>query len=130
MTTQQQKVFNDGVQNRELNQYWYSEATIQALCEEIKLYGSKVAFLSTPSLYFAFPEEERKNFKLFEFDKKWESDPGFVFFDFNHPDKIPVGLWNSFDYIVVDPPFITKEVWVKYIEAVTTIGMHTPAKDG
>jgi hypothetical protein len=130
MTDQSKKVFNDGVQNRELNQYWYSENTIQTLCEEIKLYGSKVAFLSTPSLYFAFPEEERKNFKLFEFDKKWESDPGFVFFDFNHPEKIPVGLWNTFDYIVVDPPFITKEVWIKYIEAVTTIGMHHPAKDG
>lgn len=123
-------LFNDGQQKRELNQYWYSENTIKTLCEEIKLHGHKVAFISTPSLYFAFPESERKNFKLFEFDKKWVADPGFVFFDYNEPEKIPLGLWNSFDYVVVDPPFITQEVWAKYIDAVTTLGTRTPERDG
>jgi hypothetical protein len=53
------------------NQYWYSEHTIQVLVEAIeelcKNYGIKrIAFLSTPSLYFALPKEKREHCKLFE----------------------------------------------------------------
>lgn len=124
--------FNEGAQKSELNQYWYSDATIQAFVEEIIEScpeNGKVAFLSSPSVYFAFPPEvrQKRGFKLFEFDKKWEKDPGFVFYDFNAPtDKLPLSLWATFDYIVVDPPFITREVWAKYIDTVTTIGV--PAK--
>lgn len=56
------------------NQYWYSEHTIQVLVEAIeelcKNYGNnreqRIAFLSTPSLYFALPKEKREYCKLFE----------------------------------------------------------------
>lgn len=57
------------------------------------------------------------NFKttvLLQFDKKWESDRGFVFYDFNAPTSVPESLIGSFDLVVVDPPFIVREVWVKY----------------
>lgn len=44
----------------------------------------------------------------------WKDDRGFVFFDFNSPDALREDLRKSFDMIVVDPPFITEEVWRKY----------------
>jgi hypothetical protein len=46
-------------ENPTLNQYWYSKETIDILCnaivEKISSFAGKVAFLSTPSLYFAMP---------------------------------------------------------------------------
>jgi hypothetical protein len=106
----------------DLNQYWYSPKTIDVLVSEIQMQGTKVAFLSCPSLYFALTDGDlRSRSKLFEFDRQWESDTGFVFYDFNHPDKIPVGLWDAFDLVVVDPPFITREVWAKYAETIRLI---------
>lgn len=106
----------------DLNQYWYSQPTIDALVAEIELRATSVAFLSTPSLYFNLKSDKvRANSKVFEFDRQWESDPGFVFYDYNAPDKVPVTTWEAFDMVVVDPPFITKEVWAKYAETVKLI---------
>ena len=45
-----------------------------------------------------------------QFDKKWETDPGFVFYDFNQPSDLPSDLEGTFELAVIDPPFITKEV--------------------
>lgn len=47
-------------------------------------------------------------------DKKWETDPGFVFYDFSDYENLPAHLFNTFDVVVIDPPFITKDVWTKY----------------
>ena len=54
-----------------LNQYWYSKKTIDALCNAIRECcdlsgGERVAFLSTPSLFFSMMEEERKSCSLFD----------------------------------------------------------------
>ena len=37
-----------------------------------------------------------------------------MFYDFNEPDSVPQELMDSFDMVVIDPPFITREVWEKY----------------
>lgn len=50
----------------------------------------------------------------FQFDDKWEADRGFVHYDFNKPLDLPAGFADSFDMVVIDPPFITHEVWDKY----------------
>ncbi|GMI38953.1 hypothetical protein TeGR_g11088 [Tetraparma gracilis] len=103
-----------------MNQYWYSQPTISALtseCSRLIAEGGadfKVAFLSTPSIYFALSEAERKQCFVFDYDKKWESDRGFVFYDFNDQETLPKELHNTFDLVVIDPPFITREVWEKY----------------
>ena len=49
-----------------------------------------------------------------QYDKKWESDRGFVHYDFNEPENVPASLLGTFDVVVIDPPFITREVWEKY----------------
>ena len=78
----------------------------------------KVAFLSTPSLYFAFDEAERQNYFLFDFDSKatWSKDANYVYYDYNNPLGFDKTLHNSFDLVVIDPPFITREVWDKYAQ--------------
>jgi EEF1A lysine methyltransferase 1 len=47
-------------------------------------------------------------------DTKWERDPGFVLYDFNKPEDIPAELHGTFAMVVIDPPFIIKDVWEKY----------------
>ena len=51
---------------------------------------------------------------MFDYDKKWESDRGFKFYDYNHPTTFEGDLESTFDMVVVDPPFITREVWELY----------------
>ena len=105
------------------NQYWYSPNTIDRIVEDvINLYSSDnnndkvLIFLSTPSLYFSLPDYIMKNSYVFDYDKKWSNDRGFVFYDFNNPSSIPNNLLGKADYIIIDPPFITRDVWEKYTE--------------
>ena len=51
-----------------------------------------------------------------KFDQKFNKDPGYVFYDFNKPEDIPADLYQTFDMIVIDPPFITREVWEKVLK--------------
>ena len=108
------------------NQYWFSENTIKGLISEIEtLYTDpeyKVACISTPSIYYSLPETIRKNSKVFDIDLSFQRDPGFVYFDFNAPENIPQELCGFFDVVVIDPPFITREVWEKYARAIRIVG--------
>ena len=116
-------------EDENLNQYWYSIETISILCNVIleaihSMSNKRVAFLSTPSLYFAMPKECRtQSCMLFDFDEKWGNDSGYVFYDYNHPTMFLnkdgskcSNLEASFDMVVIDPPFITYQVWQKYAE--------------
>lgn len=47
-------------------QYWYSNYTINQMAEDCVNVGGRIAFLSTPSIYFALPDEARE--KSFCFD--------------------------------------------------------------
>jgi len=109
----------DNVEDGDYNQYWYSVYTIAKVIEDlVEQAGSDkvIAFLSTPSLYFSLPDEVRARSFVFDYDKKWTSDRGFVFYDFNDPTGIPAELLGKCDIVVIDPPFITHEVWRKYAE--------------
>ena len=47
------------VRNKEksdLNQYWYSKATINFMVSECEVYGKRIAFLSTPSVFFTLKD--------------------------------------------------------------------------
>ncbi|CDW78226.1 UNKNOWN [Stylonychia lemnae] len=79
-------------ENADFNQYWYSKATIGFLVSECEQFGNK-------------------------FDQKFAKDPNFVFYDFNKPEDISKEFEKYFDMVVIDPPFITREVWEKYSEA-------------
>lgn len=113
-------------ENADLNQYWYSGQSISALCSgALELAGrcglekgreGRIAFLSTPSLYFSIPETLRSCHSLFDIDSQWASDPGFIRFDFNEDPtrSFPASALGAYDVVVIDPPFITEPVWRRY----------------
>lgn len=38
-------------------------------------------------------------------------------YDFNNLETLPAAMHHTFDMVVIDPPFITEEVWSKYADA-------------
>jgi hypothetical protein len=121
-------------ENANLNQYWFSEDTRNTLCEAVResisLKGgstTRVAFLSTPSLYFTLSDEERKQCTLFDYDTTLSSQncKSYTFYDFNYPTSIDANLRGLFDVIVIDPPFISPSVWESYAITVSLL-----AKEG
>ena len=111
----------------DLNQYWYSPTTIATLVGEIQdLYDNEpenndpqrnlAALVSCPSIYFALPDHLKSRCVVLDLDTQWNTDPGYHCYDFNiHPDQqLPSRLHNNFQLIIVDPPFVTREVWEHY----------------
>lgn len=153
-------------QKEELNQYWYSTETVDKLATEVlaeTTQHGRVAFLSTPSVYFAVKSKQKTqslDCVLFDvwhngffhttglsamlrfaycvcvcvcvglqFDEKFATEGRrFVPFDFNKPEAIPTELHCSFDFLVIDPPFITKEVWQQYAAAANVLSRSNQSK--
>ena len=40
-----------------------------------------------------------------------------MFYDFNKPEDLAAELKGYFDMVVIDPPFITREVWEKVTQS-------------
>ena len=120
--------FSKSTEKADFNQYWYSEKSIAALTSaaiQLASQGAapgapprRVAFLSTPSLYFSLPAPARAPHVVLDLDEQWSADPGFHRFDFNEGAAgVPAALRGAFDAVAIDPPFITAAVWEKYAEA-------------
>lgn len=107
-------------EDEHLNQYWYSNRSIDAMVRDVERVcaaeESRCCFLSTPSVYFSLSKPVRARSWCFDLDEQWQGDRGFVRYDFNAPIGFPnaEALRGTFDMVVIDPPFITREVWEKY----------------
>ena len=105
-----------------MNQYWYSNRTISAMARDVEdvcaAPETRAAFLSTPSVYFSLSKEVRARSWCFDLDTQWQKEPGYVCYDFNKPIDFEGAeeLKGTFDMVIIDPPFITREVWEKYTE--------------
>jgi hypothetical protein len=122
------------------NQYWYSAATVARILAAVEEPLEKPAaaaaaaapappprgaFLSTPSLFFALAPAARAAARhaVLDLDAAQFAGPGgeaFVRFDFRAapPEAhLPAALLGAFDLVVIDPPFITEEVWRLYAAA-------------
>jgi len=73
----------------------------------------RCAFLSTPSIYFSLKDKEvKKAGNVFDIDEDFgKKDKNFVYFDFEKWEELDESLHGAFDMVVIDPPFITREVW-------------------
>lgn len=88
------------------------------MANEVEVHAGRAAFLSTPSIFFSLKNKElRANCVLFDLDPQWTHLDNYVIYDFNKPDELPEELAADFDYAVIDPPFITHEVWALYAVA-------------
>jgi hypothetical protein len=114
-------------ENENLNQYWFSESTIQFFTYQIEKYSNqseKIAFISTPSLFFTVNSEIQNKSYLFDYDEKLiKKHKNCIWFDFNWTDfsSITTNHAKSFDYIIIDPPYINEEAWSKYANFVNLI---------
>ena len=61
--------------------------------------------------------EVKANSWVFDLDDQRSKDAHFFKYAFNFPERIPAELRGTFDFVVIDPPFITRKVWEKYAEA-------------
>jgi len=109
-------------EREDMNQYWYSNRTIAAMARDVDdvcaADGMKACFLSVPSVYFTLSKEVRERAYCFDLDTQWAKEPGYVCYDFNNPVEFPGAeeLKGTMDMVIIDPPFITREVWEKYVE--------------
>jgi hypothetical protein len=114
-------------------QYWYSAATVARILAAVEepLPGAagaappRGAFVSTPSLFFALSPAARlaARHAVLDLDAAQFAAKGgeaFVRFDFRAtpPEAhLPAAMLGAFDVVVIDPPFITEEVWRLYAAA-------------
>jgi hypothetical protein len=113
-------------EKEDFNQYWFSEQTIDFIVNQVVRNGKNIAFLSTPSIFFSIGEDVQERSTLFDYDEKFtKKHKNAKIFDYREFDENNLkenGFYKNFDFIVVDPPFITKEVWTKYAEFIRMIG--------
>lgn len=105
-------------ENEKFNQYWFSEKTIEFLSNQVTKSGSeRIGFIATPSLFFSLPPEQQCKSYLFDIDekltKKHVNGRRYDFNEINFDDNFS-DLKESFDFLVIDPPFITEEAWSKF----------------
>src|SRR5689334_6018821 len=111
-------------EKEEFNQYWFSESTIEFIVNQVeKIKADKIAFVSTPSIFFSCSPETQDKSVLFEYDDKiLKKHKNTVFFDFN--DYSNIKDYNDyFDLIIVDPPFINQAAWTKYSNFIKMISI-------
>ena len=105
-------------ENSDFNQYWFSEKTIQFILSQIQRHGNQcIGLISTPSIFFSLPKELQDKSYLFDIDDKLISKhKNGKKYDFNWTnfDEYFSDLKGTFDFIVIDPPFITEEAWNKF----------------
>ncbi|CAH2244845.1 EEF1A lysine methyltransferase 1 [Pararge aegeria] len=113
-----QKQLNENIifeENWQLSQFWYNDATVQALVKVVdKLLpcNGKVALISCPTLFVPVKRHlgNRANVTLLEYDRRFEvHGADFIFYDYNLPDKLPADLEHTFDLVIADPPFLSEE---------------------
>ncbi|XP_045537858.1 EEF1A lysine methyltransferase 1 [Papilio machaon] len=106
-------------ENWQLSQFWYDEETVQALVrviDRVLTDGGKVALISCPTLFVPLKRQigHRASVTLLEYDRRFEVHaPDFIFYDYNHPDKLPPEMEGSYDIVVADPPFLSEECVTK-----------------
>lgn len=130
----EQKALDEGgdaaiTENWQLSQFWYDEQTADTLARECTAAvgdGGSIACVSCPTLFDRLLQLDcvqsgRANAVLFEFDERFITKYGqdrVVFYDYRQPLALPESLRNSFDLIVVDPPFLAEECVVKVAQTV------------
>nr|CCA19203.1 conserved hypothetical protein [Albugo laibachii Nc14] len=116
------------VEIEQLNQYWYSRSTVNKITKEILTQVTReesIGCISTPSIYFALKKEMDRSVAaqdqlfLMDIDCKFASEGSqFVYYDYRFPQNLPQGLHHRLKYLIIDPPFITRDVWEQYRAAI------------
>ncbi|RYR09065.1 hypothetical protein Ahy_B05g077111 [Arachis hypogaea] len=70
-------------------------------CNNDKIYLQNFPFLNLQNMDPNVPAQ------LFEYDKRFEQyGCDYTFYDYNHPEELPLELKHSFKIVVADPPYL------------------------
>lgn len=108
-----------------LSQFWYDRETAQTISDEIRILAeatsSPVACIACPTLY-TYLKKNDPNFsaQLLEYDKRFEQyGNDFTFYDYNQPEELPPALKHTFQVVVADPPYLSKECLEKVAQTIS-----------
>ena len=118
----------DWKEDWQLSQFWYSEETALSLARAVLDSlgevegGARGACVSAPTLYRACTKldpENKVNFDLFEFDKRFAVyGKHFHFYDYKAPLGVDRDLREKYDLVFADPPFLSEECLTKTLVTV------------
>ncbi|KAK6837887.1 hypothetical protein PG987_006168 [Apiospora arundinis] len=106
------------------SQFWYSDDCATLLAEQLLDGATKettIAIVSTPSVFVAIKNIlnaadytlPKPKLHLLEHDRRFDVFPEFIYYDYNHPLKVPLELKGSVDRFIVDPPFLNVDTQTK-----------------
>uniref|UniRef100_A0A914PIP6 N6-adenine methyltransferase n=1 Tax=Panagrolaimus davidi TaxID=227884 RepID=A0A914PIP6_9BILA len=94
-------MFASGFTERhDLEQYFWTEETVEKLMKALEIYFEECCCLTTPSLAHAWHLQNREEY-CFDIDRRFEYLPKFRYFDLLSPGKVE----EQFKIVVFDPPF-------------------------
>lgn len=111
-------------ENWQLSQFWYDEGTVQTLVKVVDRTvpnGGRIALISCPTLFVPVKRQvgDTRTVTLLEYDRRFEVHaPNFVFYDYNTPNKLPPEIFNTYDLVIADPPFLSEECITKTAETI------------
>ncbi|CAM4769375.1 unnamed protein product [Rotaria magnacalcarata] len=121
-------------QINQLSQFWYNNETATRLMNEVIAIlpqNGKCACIACPTVWSLMRKEhpEMDNI-LFEYDTRFSTDSNsFIEYDYNDDDRIEqnyFSLKHTFDVLIIDPPFLSRECFEKVSRLVKFIGKTTP----
>jgi len=109
-------------EKEKLNQYWFSEKTINYIVKQIENYGNSIALISCPSIFFSLSGEFKEKAFLFDLDEAFcKKHKNVRVFDYRNFENLISEFENKFDFILIDPPFIDEEPWTKFAKFASII---------
>ncbi|CAF1071607.1 unnamed protein product [Rotaria sp. Silwood1] len=131
---EQNKANNEPKEDWQLSQFWYNKETATRLMNEVIAIlpqHGKCACIACPTVWSLMQKEHPEiDNVLFEYDTRFAIDnKSFIEYDYNDADRIEenyASLKNSFDVLIIDPPFLSQECFEKVSRLVKFIGKPTP----
>lgn len=105
----------------QLSQFWNTAETCEAVALEIlSQTDGSILCISSPSVFLKIQAlNPTRAITLYEVDRRFDILKGFVFYDYNSPK-----MEGRFDYVFLDPPFLSRECLSKMYE--TAKGVVSP----
>eukprot|EP00160_Parvularia_atlantis_P017662 Unigene6172_Nuclearia_a/m.18994 Unigene6172_Nuclearia_a/g.18994 ORF Unigene6172_Nuclearia_a/g.18994 Unigene6172_Nuclearia_a/m.18994 type:complete len:223 (-) Unigene6172_Nuclearia_a:26-694(-) len=116
----------------QLSQFWYSDETARDLAAVVCRHAvARVAFVSTPTAFVQYMASVAGNAGalqavLLEYDRRFATyGEQFVFYDYRAPLELPERVApGSFDFVLLDPPFLSEECLEKTARTVRHLARH------